>query len=236
MCCRFHLHRADLEQLAERVGVVVRAKTASRYNIAPGTKITAVRNRPRPGGRELCELRWGLVPSWSKTGAAAAPLVNARAEGLVEKPSFREAFRVRRCLIPASGFYEWQIVGRARRPWHFQLSSSEPFFLAGLWEQGIASNGEPFETCAVITTAPNELMRPVHHRMPAVLPTEQAEQWLDPLSRVEALATECLRPFCTSRMSARPLDTRINSTAHDDEACLAAAPTGVAERQLAWDL
>jgi putative SOS response-associated peptidase YedK len=182
-------------------------------------------------------LRWGLVPSWSKDDAPGAGLVNARAESLEDKPSFREAFHTRRCLIPASGFYEWKVAGRARLPWLFQLSDEEPFFLAGLWDAWTAPDGERFETCAVVTTEPNQLMIPIHHRMPAILPSDVGNAWLDPEVKPERLRA-LLVPFPAERMTARAVSSRVNSVANDDESCLQPADTAGSQdgAQLSWDL
>src|SRR5262249_54366085 len=152
----------------------------SRYNIAPGTKIPAVRGAGRNARPEAVTFRWGLTPAWAKTDEPAARLVNARAETLLEKPSFRDAVTARRCVIPASGFFEWETVGRAKRPWRFAWRDETPFGLAGLWETWRAPDGEVVASCAVITTQPNELMRPIHHRMPVMLTPEECRTWLDP--------------------------------------------------------
>ena len=197
-----------------------------------------IREKPATGRRELVALRWGLVPTWTKEAGPGVGLVNARAESLAGKPSFRDAFRARRCLIPASGFYEWKAVGRARQPWLFQLRDEPPFFLAGLWESWVGPDGAPLETCAVITTAPNQLMHPIHHRMPAMVPFDAAEHWLDPTSHSESLAASLRQPFSSDQMTARRVSSRINSVANDDAACLSAADTDAdnEDGQMAWDL
>jgi putative SOS response-associated peptidase YedK len=231
MCCRYVLFREHLNKTLEKLGLRGVSELASRYNIAPGTNIPAVRRRPRAEEREKSELvplRWGLVPAWSKDDAPGAGLVNARAESLEAKPSFREALRSRRCLIPASGFYEWKVAGRARLPWLFQLPDDEPFFLAGLWESWRAPGGDPWETCAVITTEPNQLMQPIHHRMPAILPLAAGSAWLDPEAQPEVLRS-LLMTFPAERMKARAVSSRVNSVANDDAACLQPADTAVAD-------
>jgi len=238
MCCRYLLLREHLNKMLEQLGVRGLSELASRYNIAPGTKIPAVRVNPKAGERELTTLRWGLVPAWTKGEDPGAGLVNARAETLVDKPSFRDAFRARRCLIPASGFFEWKIVGKKRQPWLFQLRDEQPFFLAGLWETWIGPDGAAHETCAVITTEPNRLMQPIHHRMPAILPAELGARWLDPAVRPEWLVVDFLQTFPIEPMIARPVSVRVNSVAHDDEGCIAVADPATEElgNQLAWDL
>jgi putative SOS response-associated peptidase YedK len=238
MCCRYLLLRAHLNEMLARLGVRGAAELVSHYNIAPGTKIPAVRKKP---GSDTCEhaaLRWGLVPAWAKGDSVGTRLVNARAESLADKPYFRDAFRARRCLIPASGFYEWKAIGRARQPWLFQLRGERPFFLAGLWESWTAPDGALLETCAVITTEPNCLMQPIHHRMPVILPMDVADQWLDPSGEPEQLAARFLQPFPPGQMIARLVSSRVNSVANDDEDCLASAELDrdVDDGQLAWDL
>jgi putative SOS response-associated peptidase YedK len=238
MCCRYLLLRAHLSELLERLGVRELSELSSRYNIAPGSKIPLVRTKSEVGSRELTAVRWGLVPAWSKQDGLGAGLINARAETLTDKPSFRAAFRARRCLIPASGFYEWKVVGGTRQPWLFQRRDGQPFFLAGLWEAWGAPDGISLETCAVITTEPNELMQPIHYRMPAILTVAMAGPWLDPTSQPEALAAEILQPFPADQMMARPVSSRVNSVANDDEACLSAVVAGAKpdDGQLAWNL
>ncbi|MFT3869175.1 MAG: SOS response-associated peptidase [Nibricoccus sp.] len=226
MCCRYLLHKEHLKKVLAQMGIRV-PEMATRYNIAPGTKIPAVRKTSRAEtGCEFATLRWGLVPAWSKDGPQQAGLVNARVESLEIKASFREAFRARRCLIPASGFYEWKIAGRARLPWLFQLIDDEPFFLAGLWESWVSPDGTPWETCAVITTEPNLLMQPIHHRMPAILALGSAEAWLDPAARTEELR-DLLRTFPTELLKTRPVSLRVNSAANDDPECLQSVDTNM---------
>jgi len=236
MCCRYLLLRAHLSETLERLGVRATSEPGSRYNIAPGTKIPVIREKNAAGRRELIALRWGLVPAWTKEADPGAGLVNARAESLAGKPSFRDAFRERRCVVPTSGFYEWKVVGRTRQPWLFQLRDTAPFFFAGLWESWTAPDSAPLETCAVITTAPNELMQPIHHRMPAILPLGAAEQWLDPASDPESLAACLLQPFSPDRMTARQVSSRVNSVTNNDAGCLAAADSDSdnEDAQLAW--
>lgn len=198
---------------------------ATRYNIAPGTKIPALRNVARKSSPELASLHWGYVPPWAPAGAPRAPLINARIEGIVGKPAFRDAFHARRCVVPAGGFYEWHAEGRVRRPWLFQLRDEEPFLLAALWQTSTDTGGEPLERCAVLTTEPNELMRTVHTRMPVVLRVGDAMRWLDTSVAPDLLAADLARPFPSEEMIARPLDSRVNSVSFDDEACLA-PPSG----------
>jgi putative SOS response-associated peptidase YedK len=219
MCCRFLLLQQHYREILQKLGVTGSADFLSRYNVAPGTDIPVVRNRPGRT-REVASLRWGLVPAWSRSDDGAK-LMNARAETLTDKPSFRDAYRARRGIIPASGFYEWENVGRARRPWLFRWRDEQPFGLAALWESWRAPDGTTLESCAVITVAPNELMQPIHHRMPVMLTPEQFEPWLDPdVTAPEKLAPLLAQPR-SAAMSATRVSSRVSNIRHDDPACLA---------------
>lgn len=230
MCCRYVLKQDHAKSLLEKLGVLLAAGALppTRYNQPPGGRIPAIRNQAGPAAgqhRELASLHWGFVPSWARD--AASPVVNARAESLAEKPTFRDAARARRCLIPASGFYEWKVSGRAREPWLFRLRDERPFAFAGLWETWRAPDGDLLESCAIITTAPNAVMEPVHHRMPAILADASAwDAWLDPrVTSTDALAP-LLRPFSADAMTAIAVDARVGNVRHDDESCLAPAAPG----------
>ena len=234
MCCRYALLQKDAGALLARLGVLLEddALPPSRHNIAPGGGIPAVRNRADPPARKLTPLHWGLVPAWARD--SASPVVNARAESLAEKPTFRDAFRSRRCLIPASGFYEWKAAGRAREPWFFHLRDETPFALAGLWETWLAPDGAALESCAIVTTAPNAVMEPIHHRMPVILADPAAwEAWLDPRLTEPAALAPLLRPFPAEAMTARAVSPHVNNTRHDDPLCLAPA-TGDAQLDLGF--
>jgi putative SOS response-associated peptidase YedK len=171
-------------------------------------------------------LRWGLVPSWAKSDESATQLVNARAETLTSKPSFRDALRTRRCLIPASGFYEWEHLGRARKPWLFRLRDDRPFAFAGLWESWRAPGGEALESCAVITSEPNELMRPIHHRMPVMLGPEQFMPWLDPGVTEPDELTPLLRIPPAEQMHALAVRRFVSNVRHEGPECIVPAGTG----------
>ncbi|MDD2763225.1 MAG: SOS response-associated peptidase [Opitutaceae bacterium] len=225
MCYRYLLQVEALQALAERLEVICPAGWRSRYNLAPGEPIPVVRMRSAATAREVAMLRWGLVPGWARENDAARAPANARAESLADRPTFRDAYRHRRCLIPASGFYEWQGRGRRRQPYLFRLRGEAAFGFAGLWEAWPdPASGRKLETCAIITTAPNELMRPIHDRMPAILALEDCGRWLDSRRVQPRELAPLLRPFPAEAMTATPLTNRVNNLRHDDPACLEPAP------------
>jgi len=184
-------------------------RSVPRYNIAPTQPIWAVIETK--GERELRMLQWGLIPSWSDKPAG---IINARAESVDDKASFKESFHRRRCLIPADGFYEWEKLGKAVQPHFFQFESGEPFCFAGLWDEW-RSEGVRITSCAIITTAANELLSTIHNRMPVILQREAYDEWLQADSRVEDLQT-LLVPFPASEMKGSPVSSRVNSADADD--------------------
>ena len=228
MCYRYVLLRSDLRAAAERLRALLSVEFDARYNLPPGNDVPVVRLAPGGAGREVALLHWGLVPGWAKDRTAFGPkLANARAESLAEKASFRDAFRRRRCIFPASGFYEWEEREHARLPWLFRRRDGQPLLLAGLWDIWRAPDGGVLESCTVITTEPNELMRPIHNRMPAILAPEQCYEWLDPAQQAPARFAPLLRPVPAEQLTAVRVSKRVNNLAHDDELCLR-APAGEA--------
>jgi putative SOS response-associated peptidase YedK len=220
MCTRYLLLRS-VEQLAAATGVARFPHLSPRYNAAPGQPLPVVRRRG--GKREASLLRWGLVPAWADRPRTAAPLVNARAESAADKPAFREPFRSRRCLVPADGFYEWQPTPHGPMPWLFQPVDDSLLCFAGLWETWTAPGAQPLETFAILTTAPNALVAPIHHRMPAILAPDSYDAWLDadtPSQRLQPLLVAC----APSLLRARAVHPRLNHVAHDDPDCLAPPP------------
>ena len=226
MCYRYVLHLEALQALAEYLAVSHPVEWRSRYNLAPGQPVPVVRRQDGATTREIVTLRWGLVPAWARDADPARAPANARAESLADRPTFREAFRHRRCLVPASGFYEWQGRGRRRQPWLFRPRDGISFCFAGLWEtwhDPVADRA--IETCAIITTAPNELVRPIHDRMPAILAPEDSLRWLNPDLAQPGDLAPLLRPFPAGAMMATPVTSRVNNIRHDDAACLEPAPS-----------
>jgi len=217
MCGRYFLD-AEAEELAGYFGLASIPALLPRYNIAPSQSVAAV--RAGTGGRELAALRWGLVPAWSKEEKSSFSLINARAETVAEKPAFRNAFRRRRCLIPAAGFYEWQVRPGGKQPWCIRSSDGRPLAFAGLWEHWEGDAGRVVESCTIVVTEANETVRPIHERMPVILDPAAFDLWLDPNVRDPARLQPLLRPCPAARLSAYPVSRRINSPANDDPECL----------------
>ena len=224
MCGRFtqRLSWAELHELMDLIGPPRNLRP--RYNVAPSQDVAVV--RAVDGGRSVSMLRWGLIPAWAKDPAIGYRLINARSETVAEKPSFRSAYRRRRCLIPADGFYEWQRLGKIRQPWLFGLRDGAPFALAGLWERWTVPEGaeltgslaelgagDPVETCTILTTAANETVAPVHGRMPVILPRDACDPWL-------AGEDVSLAPYAPDAMTAHPVSTLVNRPANDEPRCV----------------
>lgn len=214
MCGRY-----SLTALAELVRYVLdypeRPNLEPRANIAPTQAVAAVR-LGEDGARHFATLRWGLIPSWAKDAAIASKTINARGETVAEKPAFRAAFRARRCLIPADGFYEWKTENGAKQPYRIARADGAPFAFAGLWERWEkASDGVPVETSTIVTTDANETLRPIHHRMPVILDPADFAAWLDPAARPADLQA-LLRPFPSRDLIAYRVSRRVNAVANDD--------------------
>lgn len=223
MCTRFVLEQTRIRALLAALGLDADGTETTgpvdRHNIAPGTALAAL--RATPAGPAAFHPRWGFSGS-----GFSSPLANARAETLAQKPTFRDAFRRRRCLVPATGFYEWEKRGRGRLPWLFRLRDDAPFAFAALWE----NTPEAEARAVIITTAPNTLLAPIHHRMPALLATPEAcRTWLDPRADETALAA-LLAPADAVAMTATPVSPRMNRADFDSPECVAPAVHGFAAR------
>jgi putative SOS response-associated peptidase YedK len=193
-----------------------------RYNIAPTQSIAVVRQF-EDGLRSCDLLRWGLIPSWAKDPAIGNRTINARAETVAEKPAFRAAFRRRRCLVLADGFFEWRKEGK-KQPYYIRMRDEGPFAFAGLWERWApGAEDSALETCNLITTDANELMRDMHDRMPVILPREDYGTWLDPAIQDTQQLLALLQPYKSEAMIANPVSTRVNNPKHDDAECIAPA-------------
>jgi putative SOS response-associated peptidase YedK len=237
MCTRFVLEQTRIRALLAALGFDADGTETTgpvdRHNIAPGTPIAAL--RATPAGLAAFRPRWGFSASdsdlSSPLSAPRSPLTNARAETLAQKPTFRDAFRRRRCLVPATGFYEWEKRGRARLPWLFRLRDGAPFAFAALWE----NTPDDEARAVIVTTAPNALMAPIHHRMPALLVTPEAcRAWLDPRADEIALTT-LLAPADATAMTATPVSPRMNRADFDSPECVAPAIHGLATRDISDD-
>jgi Uncharacterized conserved protein len=207
MCGRYALHQhPDVIALQFGVGLVPEFKP--RYNIAPSTNILIVREDPDKG-RTADLYRWGLIPGWAKDPSIGNKLANARGETVAEKPSFRSAFKRWRCLVPASGFYEWKAVGGKKQPFYIRPNGHDLFGFGGITELWKGPDG-PVHTVSLITTEPNKLMRTIHDRMPVIIPTSGYSDWLDPANQdIEKLKT-FIRPFPADLMTAYPVSTRVS--------------------------
>ena len=219
MCGRFALI-VDASVLAEVFEVEPPLDLKPRYNIAPTQTVPVVRMGSK-SERELASTRWGLIPSWAKDAKMGARMINARAETVAEKPSFRSAVKSRRCLVPASGFYEWVKTDGGKRPYFVRFEDGRPFAFAGLWERWSKGDGGPVDTCTVITTTPNELMEHLHHRMPVILPEDVYDEWLEPTPLAPDRLTNILVPHSPEGMQAYPVSTFVNKPANDGPECLA---------------
>lgn len=229
MCGRFALSKSDRIDWAQ-FGVRRGPMLPPHWNLGPGRPIAVVRMESDEPAVAL--LRWGLVPSWSQDPSIGARLANARAESASEKPAFRSAFRSRRCLIPADGFYEWQAMtaGARKQPWYVQRRDEATFALAGLWERWVprgagttADPGAALETCTILTTEPNALMAPIHSRMPVIIPPSAYATWLAPQTSAEA-ARALLAPWDAAEWTAWRVSTHVNAVANDDVRCITPLP------------
>ena len=208
MCGRF-AQRTDPKRVAKRFGVDDVPDLEPRYNIAPTQEILGVRETE--DGREMAFYKWGLIPSWAKDTSMGARLINARSETVREKPAFRQSFKQRRCIIPAVGFYEWQRTEGRKQPFFFQMRDESPFGFAGLWEQWKGEEGEVINSCTILTTTANEVLRPVHDRMPVILHQDDYSLWLDHDVRKLEMVEDLLRPYPADEMASYPVSTLINS-------------------------
>lgn len=220
MCGRFTL-TADMNAIQTAFPwITIPDGLAPRYNIAPSQPVAVIPNNDK---KKLDFFVWGLIPSWAKDPGIGNRLINARSETVSEKPSFRAAFRRRRCLVLADGFYEWRHEGKGKpkTPIYIKLNTGNPFAFAGLWENWFSKDGSQILSCTILTTRPNSLMEDIHNRMPVILPTEAYETWLQPgeVADSETL-TEYLVPYPESEMSAYPVSTAVNNPRNESPACV----------------
>lgn len=217
MCGRYTLSARKLA-LAEQALRCTFPELAPRYNIAPSQDVPIIRETP-DGHYELVMVRWGLIPRWSKEPKTEYSTINARAETVAAKPAFRDAFRRRRCLIPADGFYEWKKEGTAKQPFHIRMKSGADFAFAGLWECW-EGEGRAIESCSIIVTEANDVLRPIHDRMPVILAPADYTFWLNPDQRDTGALAGLLKPCPASEMEAVPVSRRVNSPRLDEASLL----------------
>jgi putative SOS response-associated peptidase YedK len=216
MCGRFanNAKKKDVEK-EFKIGKLNKVSFDARYNIAPSQMIDAVLETDAE--RVLTQLKWGLIPRWAKDDSFASKTINARAETLAEKASFRDAFKSRRCIIPASGFYEWAKKGEnAKQPFYFYLTDKDVFGFAGLYEEWLdKESGELVETCTIITTEANEVLEPVHDRMPVILKPKDYDQWLDEKEKNTDRLQNLLVPYPAPEMAAHAVGKAVNAPTYD---------------------
>lgn len=236
MCGRYSLE-ARPDEIAEAFALAESIALAARYNIAPTQDCPIVRAdadaHAERSGRRLDMARWGLASSWS----GSKPIINARSETIARKPSFRSAFRKRRCLVPASGFYEWQKVGSAKQPFHIRRRGGGLIAFAGIWNRGADPQGRAVDTFAILTTEPNHTVAPLHDRMPVILDPAGWDLWLAGGEDVEPQLAELLAPAPDELLEAYPVSKRVNGTAHDDARCIEplAERTSTPSGESLWD-
>jgi putative SOS response-associated peptidase YedK len=224
MCGRFTL-RAPASVVAEQFSLFEMPPFAARFNIAPSQPVPVVRlapDRPEPQ-RELVWLRWGLIPRWADDPSIGNRMINARAESVAEKPAFRAALRQRRCLVVADGFYEWQKIDKRKQPHFIRMRDDRPFAFAGLWERWEGPQRGPIESCTLLTTDANDVVRPIHDRMPVILVPDAYALWLDPTVQQADKLLPLLKPYPSEAMIAYAVSPRVNSPTNDDPQCVEAA-------------
>ncbi len=219
MCGRFVLMTVGRD-LARHFGLEEDIELEPRYNIAPTQVVAIVRSEEGVGRRELRLVKWGLIPFWAKDPKIASRLINARSESVADKPAFRSAFKNRPCLVPADGFYEWKNTKGKKQPYYFGLANGEPLAFAGLWERWKAPEGDIIESCTILTTDANELLQPIHDRMPVILKPEDYDLWLDPKMKKAELVKPLLQPFPPDQMVGYPVSGKVNKADHEGPDCV----------------
>ena len=190
-----------------------------RYNLAPTQPVPVIRQQPKEPIRQVSTMRWGLVPHWTKDASVAASTINARSETAATKPAFRDPLKLRRCLIPADGFYEWAKMAKSKQPFCFEVNDGQLFAFAGIWDGWKNSEGQWIRTCSILTTTPNAVTSAVRDRMPVILNPDRYDRWLDPGMQNVAAVSKLLKPYDARLMRCYPVGTRVNHVANDDEEC-----------------
>ena len=219
MCGRFTL-TATPDAVARAFELDEAPRLEPRFNIAPGQGIATI-HASEADERAVVLRRWGLIPRWARDPRIGSRLINARSETVAEKPSFRDAFRRRRCLVPADGFFEWAAASSGpRQPWYIGITGHACFAIAGLYESWEDPQGERIDTCVLLTTDANERLRPIHARMPVILAPEDYALWLDPGVTEPAQLAPLLTSHPDEGIELRPVSQRVNRPEHDDPACI----------------
>ena len=200
-----------------------------RFNVAPMQPVPVIRQHPNRAIRQISNVRWGLVPHWAKAPSIATGTINAKSETAATKPAFRDPLKLRRCLIPADGFYEWKRTVASKQPYCFEVREGELFAFAGLWDGWKDANDQWVKTCSILTTLPNALTATVHDRMPVILDPGSYDLWLDPGMQDVTRLFEVLKPYDARWMRCYPVGSRVNYVGNDDEEC--SRPVQVVEAQ-----
>ncbi len=219
MCGRFTLTSSP-EVVADLFDLAEPPQLTPRYNIAPTQESPVVRVLKTEGRRELHLLRWGLIPQWARDPSIGNRMINARSESVAAKPAYRDAFRRQRCLVPGDGFFEWKRLGKRKQPHYIRMRDGQPFAFAGLWARWQGQVGEQIDSYTILTTEPNDLVRPIHDRMPVILARHDYEIWLDPKMQDVEQLRPLLRPSPSDNLIADPVETLVNNPAFDDPRCI----------------
>lgn len=219
MCGRFTL-QITKEMLAAIFGASSEQDIQPRYNIAPTQQVVAIRTYP-DGNRHMVLLKWGLIPSWSKDPTMGAKMINARSETVDVKPAFKGPLKYHRCIIPADGFYEWKTEEGKKKPLYVKLKNNRLMLFAGLWDHWKASEGNVIESCTILTTSANDLIKPLHDRMPVILDTKDIDIWLNPHTHDPEQLKPLFKPYSSSLMEMYPVSDLVNSPKNDNPSCLA---------------
>ncbi len=217
MCGRFS-RKATLQAIIDEFEIdEVNGMIEPGYNVAPGQEVAVIL---KDDSRKLGLLKWGLIPSWSKDPKIGYRMINARAETLADKPSFKHPLRRKRCLIVADGFYEWKKGGKQKTPMYIFIKGQKPFVFAGLWDTWTSPEGKKISTCTIITTGPNELLKKIHNRMPVILPKEHIDTWLDRSVEDEQHVLPLLQPYPEKEMDAYEVSRVVNSPKNNTPECV----------------
>jgi len=225
MCGRYTLAK-DLAEIKKRFDVSEAPENLKpRYNIAPNQQVPIILLDVEKKIRKMGYVRWGLIPSWADDPSIGNRMINARAETITTKASFKSLFKKRRCIVPADSFYEWKEINTKEKiPMRLLLMNEEPFGFAGLWTTWRPKTGDPIVSCTIITTEPNELMAEIHNRMPVILEKKNEEMWIDPAVEEEKLLQSFLKPFPSKKMKCYPVSRFVNAPSNDTPKCVEPMP------------